>query len=351
MTGGGSAGHIVPNLAVAEALKEKGIDCEYLGRPYGMEASMIRNAGMEFHTMNSGRLHRSFDIDVLLTPFRVIQGVCQGIYWILKRKPVVMFCKGGFMSLPAAIAGWITGTPVVLHESDLTPGLANKLCGPFAKKICCTFEETMQYLPEKKAVYTGTPIRRSLLRGSKEKGYALTGFENDPEAKPVLMVVGGSLGAGALNDAVAENLESLLDSFRVIHLYGVDHETDPEPRDGYFPIRYASDEMADLFAITDMVLSRAGANAINEFLQLKLPNVLVPLPVGVSRGDQVLNAKQFSKLGFSYLLEQESMNSKTLMEALYYVRDHRCEYQEAMNSDKAKNGSEELCRVLLEQGK
>lgn len=347
MTGGGSAGHIVPNLAVAEALKEQGIICKYLGRPYGMEYDMVTKEGIEFHKMNSGRLHRSFDVDLFLTPFRIIQGIFQAIGWVLKEKPAVIFCKGGFMSLPAAIAGWLTGTPVVLHESDLTPGLANKLCGPFAKKICCSFEQTLQELPKEKAVYTGTAIRSSLLHGSKEKGAAITGL--NPNGKPVLMVVGGSLGAGVLNDMVAANLDELLETYQIIHLYGVDHADDPEPKEGYFPIRYAREEMADLLAMTDLILSRAGSNAINEFLQLKIPNILVPLPVGVSRGDQVVNAEQFSAQGFSYLLPQEDLRHDTLMEALSYVSAHQDEYLAAMSSDRAKNGTKELCNVLIGQ--
>ncbi|MCF0135220.1 MAG: UDP-N-acetylglucosamine--N-acetylmuramyl-(pentapeptide) pyrophosphoryl-undecaprenol N-acetylglucosamine transferase [Lachnospiraceae bacterium] len=346
MTGGGSAGHIVPNLAIADALKETGIASEYLGRPYGMEHDMVTKEGIVFHKMNSGRLHRDIDPDTLLTPFRIIQGTFQAIGWILKRKPAAIFCKGGFMGLPAGIAGWITGTPVVLHESDLTPGLANKLIAPFAKKTCCSFEDTLQYLPEKKRVYTGTPIRMSLTKGNREEGFKLTGLKEGE--KPVLMVVGGSLGALALNQAVEENLDLLLEEFQVIHLYGVDHEGDPAPREGYFPLRYATTEMADLFAVTDLVLSRAGSNAINEFLQMKLPAVLVPLPLSVSRGDQLLNARQFSKQGFSYLLEQEQLNRDSLMSALRHVREHRQQYVEAMSSDHAKNGTRELCNVIME---
>lgn len=348
MTGGGSAGHIVPNLAIADELKKSGISCEYLGRPYGMEYDMVTGAGIPFLKMNSGRLHRSFSMDTLLTPFRVIQGTFQAVRWIRKKRPGAIFCKGGFMSLPLAAAGWLTKTPTVLHESDLTPGLANKLCGPFAEKICCTFEQTLEYLPKEKAVYTGTPIRAALLEGSRDKGFEMTGLKKPEEGgKPVLMIVGGSLGAGVLNEIVAKNLEELLTKFQMVHLYGVDEEKEPTPREGYYPLQYAGNELPDLFAMTDLVLSRAGANAINEFLMLKLPAVLVPLPVGVSRGDQVLNAKQFAASGFSYLLEQDRMNHDTLMEALDHVLTHAEEYKAAMNSDKAKNGTVELVRVIM----
>jgi len=347
MTGGGTAGHIIPNLALAEELKKDGIVCEYLGRPYGMEAGIIKEAGMAFHPMNSGRLHRSFNSDTFLTPFRMIAGVFQGIFHILKYRPGAIFCKGGFMGWPAAVAGWLTYTPVVLHESDLTPGLANRLCAPFANRICTTFPETLKHLPEGKAVYTGTPIRASLTKGSREKGFELTGL--DPAGKPVLMVVGGSLGAGALNEAVDQYYDLLRERFQILHLYGTDSHYKVSHREpGYCPIEYAKDELPDLFAMTDLVLSRAGSNAINEFLLLKMPNVLVPLPTENSRGDQILNAEQFEAQGFSYLLRQEDMSAETLMQALDTVYRKRDDYRKAMDV-KAKNGTKEVAAVIRKQ--
>lgn len=347
MTGGGTAGHIIPNLALAEELKKDGIVCEYLGRPYGMEAGIIKEAGMAFHPMNSGRLHRSFDKDIFLTPFRMVQGVFQGIFHILKYRPGAIFCKGGFMGLPAAVAGWLTYTPVVLHESDLTPGLANRLSAPFANKVCVTFSQTLEHLPKGKAIYTGTPIRASLTEGSREKGFEITGL--DPNGKPVLMVVGGSLGAGALNDTVDQYFDQLMERFQIIHLYGSysDYEVTHHAK-GYCPIEYAKDELPDLFAMTDLVLSRAGSNAINEFLLLKMPNILVPLPTENSRGDQILNAEQFEEQGFSYLLRQEDITEETLLKALETVYTHREDYRKAMDV-KAKNGTKEVAAVIKKQ--
>ena len=347
MTGGGTAGHIFPNLALADELKKDGIACEYLGRPHGIEAGIVKETGMPFHNMNSGRLHRSFDLDLLRTPIRMGVGVFQGIYHILKHRPGAIFCKGGFMSWPAAVAGWLTYTPVILHESDLTPGLANKLCAPFANRLCVTFPETLKHLPEGKAVYTGTPIRESLTQGSREKGFELTGL--DPNGKPVLMVVGGSLGAGALNDAVDQYFDLLMEHFQILHLYGSysDYEVKHHAK-GYFPLQFAKDELPDLFAMTDLVLSRAGSNAINEFLLLKMPNVLVPLPTENSRGDQILNAEQFEAQGFSYLLRQEDITEESLMKALETVYTNRERYRKAMDI-KAKNGTKEVARIIKKQ--
>ena len=347
MAGGGTAGHINPNLALVEPLQKAGYRVEYLGQKNEMEYPLVTAAGLPFHEVASGRLHRSLNPDTLLTPFRIIKGVWQAIRAIRKEKPALIFCKGGFACVPVAIAGKLTGTKVILHESDLTPGLANKLCAPFASKICVTFEQTLQHLPKEKTVFTGTPIRASLKNGSREKGFELTGL--DPAGKPVLMVVGGSQGAGALNDVVGDNLEALLADYQIVHLYGGGISGYvPKEAAGYFVLGYAKDEMADLFAMTDLVLSRAGANAINEFLLLQLPSILVPLPLTVSRGDQILNAQHFEEKGFSYVLPQEKLDLQSLQEALKYVQEHREEYLSAMGASTAKNGTAAVVKVILE---
>ncbi len=350
MAGGGTAGHVYPNMALLGPLKERGYEVHYLGKHKGMEYGIVKEAGLPFHEVNSERFFRYFTPKLLLTPPRVIQGIFQTVRLIHRYKPVMIFCKGGFGSLPVAVGGWLTRTPVVLHESDMTPGLANKLCMPFSRKLCVTFEDTVKHLPADKAVYTGTPIRSSLLEGDRAKGFALTGL--DPKGKPVLMVVGGSSGAKALNDAVAASKEQLLEHFQIVHLYGGKQEDyEPpvsDPSHGYYAQDFAREELVDLFAMTDLVLSRAGANAINELLLLKKPHVLVPLPLSASRGDQILNAEYFQKQGFSYVLDQEKMTPETLMEALLTVQENREEYIRAMSSDKAKNGTEEVLKVILE---
>ncbi len=347
MAGGGTAGHINPNLALVEPLQKAGYRVEYLGQKNEMEYPLVTAAGLSFHEVASGRLHRSINPDTLLTPFRIIKGVWQAIRAIRKEKPALIFCKGGFACVPVAIAGKLTGTKVILHESDLTPGLANKLCAPFASMICVTFEQTLQHLPKEKTVFTGTPIRASLKNGNREKGFELTGL--DPAGKPVLMVVGGSQGAGALNDVVGDNLEALLEDYQIVHLYGGEISGYvPKEAAGYFALGYAKDEMADLFAMTDLVLSRAGANAINEFLLLQLPSILVPLPLTVSRGDQILNAQHFEEKGFSYVLPQEKLDLQSLQEALKHVQEHREEYLSAMGASTAKNGTAAVVKVILE---
>lgn len=349
MTGGGTAGHITPNLALRQALEKEGFQVEYLGRKDSMEYQLVTKAGIPFLTMNSGRINRSLEpkllLETLLLPGRVIQGIFQAVRWIKKKHPALIFCKGGFVSFPAAVAGRLTKTPVVLHESDLTPGLANKMCIPFSNVLCTTFEETLQYLPKGKAVYTGSPIRQELSEGVKSRGFQLTGLNED--GKPVLLIVGGSQGAKAINDAVKESLPQILEKFQVVHLYGNKSGYEPPKVEGYCPLAYAGEELKDLYAMADLILGRAGANSINEFLLLKIPSVLVPLPLDASRGDQILNAKNFEKNGFSFLLLQEEMSQETLLHALTTVYDHRQEYIAAMEGA-GKNGVSEVVRVIKE---
>lgn len=351
MAGGGTAGHVNPNLALVEPLQKAGFQVEYLGQKDEIEYGLATEAGLVFHEVVSGRLNRGLNLwqnlrQNLPTPFRVVRGIGQAVRLIRRRRPALIFCKGGFASLPVAVGGWLLRVPVILHESDLTPGLANKLCAPFASRICVTFEETLRYMPRRKTRYTGTPIRASLQQGSREKGFALTGL--DPAGLPVLLVVGGSQGAGALNDIVLQNLEALCRRYQIVHLYGGEQSgfTPPQHK-GYYAMAYAKSEMADLFAITSVVLSRAGSNSINEFLLLRIPNILVPLPLTVSRGDQILNAKHFKEKGFSYVLPQEELTGKSLLSALDYVSAHRAEYQAAMGGKDAKNGTAEVLREII----
>lgn len=347
MAGGGSAGHITPNLALAAPLQEAGFRVEYLGQKNEMEYGLVTAAGLPFHQVSSGRLHRSLNPENLINPFRTLKGVFQAVKIIRKEKPALIFCKGGFGSVPAAIAGRLTGTKVILHESDMTPGLANKICAPFASKICVTFEDTMQHLPKNKTVFTGTPIRASLQQGNRERGFQLTGLK--PDGKPVLMVIGGSQGAGALNDIIGQNLAELTREYQIVHLYGGEASGFvPPAAEGYFALGYAREELPDLYAIADVILSRAGSNSINEILLLKIPNILVPLPLTVSRGDQILNAQHFEKKGFSYVLPQEELTLQTLQQALSHVLSHQAEYRAAMGGKAAKNGTAQVLQVILE---
>lgn len=328
LTGGGTAGHVTPNIALLPALKEAGFDAEYIGSYTGIEKDLITKEGVPYHGISSGKLRRYFDWKNFSDPFRVIRGYGQARSLLKKINPSIVFSKGGFVSVPVVLAAKSLHIPAILHESDMTPGLANKIAVKGAVKICCNFPETIKYLPEGKGVLTGSPIRQQLLHGDRQKALDFTGLRGD---RHILLIIGGSLGSVFINNAVRGALDDLLQKFEIIHLCGKGN-LDPslDGKEGYVQYEYISKELPDLFAAADLVISRAGANAICELLALHKPNILIPLSRNASRGDQILNAESFKKQGFSYVIEEEDVNEQTLSEAIHYVADHKDEYKKAM---------------------
>ena len=329
MTGGGTAGHVTPNIALMPALKEAGFDIEYIGSINGMEKGLIEATGTPYHGISSGKLRRYFDWKNFSDPFRVLKGYGQAVSLMKKIKPDVVFSKGGFVSVPVVLAAKHCHIPAIIHESDITPGLANKIAIKGAKKVCCNFPETMKYLPADKAVLTGSPIRRELFSGNAENAIRLCNFKD--HSRPVLLIIGGSLGSKIVNEAVRKVLPELLEKFYVIHLCGKGNlDNSLSGTIGYAQFEYASSELTDMFALADMAISRAGANSICELLALHKPNILIPLSAAASRGDQVLNANSFKKQGFSYVLEEEHLTAESLLRAVEEVYDNRQKYIDAM---------------------
>lgn len=329
MTGGGTAGHVTPNIALMPALKEAGFDIEYIGSINGMEKGLIEATGTPYHGISSGKLRRYFDWKNFSDPFRVLKGYGQAVSLMKKIKPDVVFSKGGFVSVPVVLAAKHCHIPAIIHESDITPGLANKIAIKGAKRVCCNFPETMKYLPADKAVLTGSPIRRELFSGNAENAIRLCNFKD--HSKPVLLIIGGSLGSKIVNEAVRKVLPELLEKFYVIHLCGKGNlDNSLSGTIGYAQFEYASSELTDMFALADMAISRAGANSICELLALHKPNILIPLSAAASRGDQVLNANSFKKQGFSYVLEEEHLTADSLLRAVQEVYDNRQKYIDAM---------------------
>ena len=328
LTGGGTAGHVTPNIALLPRLRELQYDIHYIGSYNGMEKNLIEKQGLPYHGISSGKLRRYFSLKNFTDPFRVLKGFSEADKLMKKLKPDVIFSKGGFVSVPVVIAGKRNHVPVIIHESDMTPGLANKLSIPSAAKVCCNFPETVKLLPADKAVLTGSPIRQELLSGSKSKAIEFTGLTSD---KPVILIIGGSLGAAAVNQAVRNVLPELLKDFQVIHLCGKNKlDTSLQGVKGYVQYEYIKDELKDLFALTDIVISRAGANAICELLALHKPNLLIPLSASASRGDQILNARSFERQGFSMVLEEEELTDESLLSAVHQLYDNRAQYKKAM---------------------
>ncbi len=320
-TGGGSAGHVTPNIALIEALQLDGWQCEYVGSESGIERGIISGMNIPYHPIASGKLRRYFDWKNFTDPFLIAWGLMQSLLVCYRRGPAIVFSKGGFVAVPVVIAAWLLRIPVICHESDVTPGLANKICFPFARKICVNFKETLGHLAADKAIVTGTPVRKSLLEGDSQRGREFLGVGN---SKPLLLVFGGSLGANVINQQVREVLDTLLETFVVIHVTGSGHlDQSLATKEGYLQKEYLDTEFGDVLAASDVVVSRAGANSIYELLLVKKPHLLIPLSAKASRGDQIINAKTFLQAGYSDLLFEEDLGDAAFLNALNHLYDNR----------------------------
>ena len=305
--------------------------------------------GIPYYGISSGKLRRYFDVKNFTDPFKVIKGFSEARKLMKKLNPDVVFSKGGFVTVPVVVASKLSKVPAIIHESDMSPGLANKLCLPFCTKVCCNFPEAIKNLPAKKAVLTGTPIRQELLAGNKEAALQFTGLTPD---KPVIMIIGGSLGSVVVNNAVRKILPELLQDFQVIHLCGkgkVDESL--KNQKGYVQYEYIKDELADLFALSDLVISRAGANAICEISALKKPNLLIPLSAKASRGDQILNARSFERLGYSKVLEEEELTAKVLLNEVLDLYKNKETYIQNMSKSNQNDSIGQIVNMLCELAK
>ncbi len=344
LTGGGTAGHVTPNIALLPRLKELNYDIHYIGSYEGIEKELIEQFGIPYHGISSGKLRRYFSLKNFTDPFRIIKGLAEADKLIKTLKPDVIFSKGGFVSVPVVMAGKRRHVPTIIHESDMTPGLANKLSIPSATKVCCNFPETLEHLPKEKAVLTGSPIRQELLSGNKIAALNFCGFIAD---KPVILIIGGSLGSVAVNEAVRAILPELLKDFQVIHLCGKG-KTDESLKDvkGYVQFEYIQDELKDMFALTDVIISRAGANAICEIAALRKPNLLIPLSASASRGDQILNARSFERQGFSVVIEEEELTNDKLLAAIRELYNNRETYIQAMSQSGQQNSIDTIITLI-----
>ena len=346
LTGGGTAGHVTPNIALLPSLKEAGYEITYVGSYDGIEKRLIEDFNIPYTGISTGKFRRYLDPKNLTDPFRVIKGYAEAKKFLKSYRPDVVFSKGGFVSVPVVRAAASLHIPCIIHESDMTPGLANKLCIPAAKKVCCNFPETLKLLPENKAVLTGSPIRAELSRGSKLAGLDLCGFSAN---KPVIMVTGGSLGASNVNKAVREALPLLLKEFQVVHLCGKGKQDNMLLNTaGYKQFEYVKTELKDLFAMADLVISRAGANAICELLALRKPNILIPLPSSSSRGDQLLNAQSFEAQGFSIVIDEDDLTTNLLVNKVKELYSNRQSYYETMSKSSQIDSIKTIMKLIEE---
>ncbi|NBH96797.1 undecaprenyldiphospho-muramoylpentapeptide beta-N-acetylglucosaminyltransferase [Anaerotruncus sp. 1XD22-93] len=344
LTGGGTAGHVTPNIALLPTLRELNYDIHYIGSYNGIERKLIEEMDIPYYGIDSGKLRRYFDPKNFTDPFKVLHGYKQARKLIKHLKPDVIFSKGGFVTVPVVISAHRKHIPVIIHESDMTPGLANKLCIPSADKVCCNFPETMKHLPENKAVLTGSPIRQELLSGNKLNALNFCGFTAN---KPVLMIIGGSQGSAVVNDAMRGILPELLKTFQVIHLCGKGKlDSSLDHLEGYIQFEYVKKELADLFALTDVCVSRAGANAICEILALRKPNLLIPLSANASRGDQILNADSFENQGFSEVLTEDQLAPTILISRIMKLYNNRADYIAAMETSEQSDAISKIISLI-----
>lgn len=348
-TGGGTAGHVIVNLALIPAFQKDGWEIDYIGSKDGIERKLIEQLeGVAYYPVSTGKLRRYMSKENFKDPFKVMKGTLQAWRIIGKRKPAVIFSKGGFVSVPVLLASKMRGVPAVVHESDFTPGLANKIAMPFAKKILATFPETMQYLPGKKAVHVGAVIREELFEGNKDAGMRLCDFTGN---KPVLLIMGGSAGAAKINESVRASLDELLKAFHVVHICGSGKVDESINKFGYKQFEYVNEELNDIFAMTDFVVSRAGSNAIFEFAALRIPMLLIPLSKGASRGDQIVNAKSFAEKGYARVLEEESLTKDSLIQGILQVKDDAEEIKANMQSYQSGESRDRVIDIIKQLAK
>ena len=313
-----------------------------------MEKGLIEATGTKYYGISSGKLRRYFDWKNFSDPFRVMNGFFEAKRILRKIKPDVIFSKGGFVSVPVVLAAKALHIPAVIHESDMTPGLANRIALRGATTVCCNFPETVEKLQGNRAIWTGTPIRQELFSGDANRGLSFCGFDSAND-KPVLLIIGGSQGSVFINNAVRGSLDELLKDFRIIHLCGKGNlDESLKNREGYAQYEFISKELPDLFAAADIIISRAGANAIFELLALKKPNILIPLGLNASRGDQILNARSFEKQGFSKVLEEESVTAALLTDTVRKVYADRDQYILAMEASPSGDSIAKIVNILNE---
>lgn len=350
LTGGGTQGHVSGNMALVPTLKKNNVTIDYVGTARGMERDIVaKDSYIKYHIIPAGKFDRSLTIKNFRNAYRVVKGVIAAKKLIRELKPDIVFSKGGFVTVPVVVAAKKSNIPVIIHESDITPGLANKLSSRYADKICTTFPETVEYFNSDKAICTGSPIRDEIFTGNKDLGYKLCGFT---QQKPTIMVMGGSSGALALNQLTRAVLNDILPRYNVIHICGKDG-TDPkyESINGYKQFGYVSSELCHLFAATDITLSRSGSNAIFEFLALKIPMLLVPLPKGNSRGDQIVNAESFEKSGFAMVCQQEELTPELLVQKIDELYRQRDQIQANMSGSALLNGTKNILDLIYTTAK
>lgn len=344
-TGGGSAGHVIPNLELIATLQQRGWQVSYIGSKDGVERGIVARSNIAYQGITCGKLRRYFSWKNFIDPFKIIWGTLQAYANLTKLKPNIVFSKGGFVAFPVVVAAWLRGIPVIAHESDFTPGLANKLSFPFATHICLTFAEAQKYFKQQqKLVVTGTPIRAILFKGDAAKGRALCDFTHD---KPVLMIIGGGQGAAVINQSIRAVLPQLLEQLNIIHICGAGKVAASLLNiAGYRQFDYVDQNLEHLYACADIVISRAGANSVYEILALQKPHIFVPLSLKASRGDQIFNARFFAKQGLSKVLDEDTLTSEQLLATIKEILSDYTTIKAKLTDYSVHSGTDAIVKLI-----
>jgi len=345
--GGGSAGHVTPNLALIQELRDKSWYVYYIGSKDGLEKSILHKVVpiVPYFSVPTGKFRRYFSLKNFLDPLKIFAGILKAYFLCRKIKPNIVFSKGGFVAFPVVVAAKLCGIPVIIHESDFSPGLANRLSFPFANKICVSFAETEKYLSTKnkaKLIISGTPIRKELFCGNRDTGLKICNFN---EQKKVILVQGGGLGADSVNKIIREALPELLPNLQIVHIVGngkIDRRVEMA---GYVQFEYLNEELPHVLKLADMVISRAGANSVHELIALQKPHILLPLGKG-SRGDQLLNAKYYAGLGVSSVIYPDNLNVGNLLKEIYNLHDHLGEIRTALKKLPSLNSASIIYNII-----
>lgn len=342
LTGGGTAGHCTPHLAILPYLKKDFDNIYYVGSENGIEKEIIKNTDIPYFSVTCAKLNRNLNAKNLFIPFKVAKGIFQAGKILDRIKPDVVFSKGGYVSLPTVVAAKQRNVPVIAHESDYTMGLANKISAKFCKKILTSFPSTAKEI--KNGEFVGPPLRKSLFAPSKSDVVGNFGFSGE---RPILLVTGGSQGAKALNDVVCKALPELTAKYDVIHLCGKNNLMQNPPKKGYYQAEFLN-KIENAFACATVCVTRAGSNTLFELMSLKTPCVLVPLPKGASRGDQILNASYFQQKGLAYVISQENLTEDSLIFAIDSVFANRYNLKRNFEKYPIKDASRQISRIIAD---
>lgn len=343
-TGGGSAGHVTPNLAIIELLQKNNVEVFYIGSHH-IEKKIISDLKIPFYEISSGKLRRYLSFKNFIDVFKILWGIIQAYFIIFKIRPKIIFSKGGFVSFPVVLAGFLHRIPIIVHEADYTPGLANKLCFPFSSKICLTYAESEKFIRYKNKVeVTGLPVRHQFFSGNKENGLKFLGFTGN---KPILLIIGGSLGSEKINSTIRILLDLLLTKFDVVHLCGKGKKDETSKKIGYVQIEYLNHEIYDVMTAADLIISRSGANAVYELIAVKKPAILIPLSKKVSRGDQIENADFVAKKGLFSVLYEENLSGDSLFAAIDDLLTKRESYLEKLRNYNSLNSTKIIYTMLI----